>query len=278
MNVVAMDRQAPGSRAGARFGCCRPPEDAQRAARQGWDFVELPFGQLGVLDNPSACSAVVAQLRAAGLKAESFHRFLPAHLRLVGEDLDATAVQRYVEQALGCVAALGGHLVVFSGGRGRTVPEGFSPDQAREQLVAVLRQSGDAAAAHGITLVVEPLNRQETNLITSVTEGAEVVRAAAHPAVRLMADLYHMVMEGEPFSVLEPVADLLAHVHVADTGRFAPGTGNYDYPAFFNALQGIGYAGLVAAENTWRDFAAEGGPAVTFLHRQWDGARRASPA
>jgi len=158
---------------------------------------------------------------------------------------------------------------VFSGGKGRTIGGGYSRERAREQFVSVLRRAGDIAATHGVTLVVEPLNQKETNFIINVTEGAEVVRAAAHPNVKLMADLYHMVMEDEPFSVLDPVADILAHVHVADTGRFAPGTGQYDYPSFFAALHRIGYKGLVAAENTWHDFPTEGAPSVAFLHDQW---------
>jgi sugar phosphate isomerase/epimerase len=252
-----------------RFGACRPPDDAALAAGQGWDFLELPFGQLGVLDAPAACAAVKDRLAAAGMHAESFHRFLPAHLRLVGDDLDVPAVTRYVETALARVAAIGGRLAVFSGGRGRTIAEGYSRERARDQFVDVLRRAGDAAAGHGITLVLEPLNRKETNFVNSVTEGAGIVRAAGHPSVRLMADLYHMVLEEEPFAALDPVAGLLAHVHVADTGRFAPGTGTYDYPGFFGALRRIGYTGLIAAENTWRDFPVEGGPSVTFLHHQW---------
>jgi sugar phosphate isomerase/epimerase len=259
----------------ARFGACRPATDAVLAAAQGWDFVELPFGQLGVLDDPAACVGVTEQLERAGMRAESFHRFLPATLRLVGDDLDVEVVQRYLERALARVATLGGQLAVFSGGKGRTIAEGFSRERAHEQFVAVLRRAGDLAAAQGITLVLEPLNRQETNFITSVAEGAEVVRAAAHPAVRLMADQYHMVMEDEPFDALVPVADLLGHVHVADTGRFAPGTGQYDYGGFFGTLQRIGYRERIAAENTWRDFPAEGGPAVAFLQRQWT---QAAPA
>lgn len=212
------------------------------------------------------------------MRAQSFHRFLPAQLRLVGDDLDVSAVEAYLQQALARVASLGGHLAVFSGGKGRTIAAGFSRERAQEQFVAVLRRAGDVAAANGVTLVVEPLNRKETNFIVNVAEGAGVVRAAAHPAVKLMADLYHMVMEDEAFSVLEPVADILGHVHVADTERLAPGTGRYDYAGFFAALHRIGYTGLVAAENTWRDFQAEGAPSVTFLRRQWANTDRMPPS
>jgi sugar phosphate isomerase/epimerase len=260
-----------------RFGACRPPGDAALAAEQGWEFLELPFGQLGVLDDPAACAVIKEQLASAGMQAESFHRFLPAHLRLVGDDLDAPAVQRYVETALARVAAMGGKLAVFSGGRGRTLADGYPRERAQDQFVAVLRRAGGAAAGHGITLALEPLNRKETNFVNSVTEGAEIVRMVAHPAVRLMADLYHMVLEDEPFDVLAPAADLLTHVHVADTGLFAPGTGEYDYPGFFGALRRIGYTGRIAAENTWRDFPGEGGSSVAFLKRQWAAAAARSP-
>jgi len=264
-----------GQNDAVRFGACRPPADATLASEQGWAFLELPFGQLGLLDNPAGTSAVRHQLESAGMRAESFHRFLPAPLRLVGDDLDLSAVETYLQKALARIAALGGHLAVFSGGKGRTIADGYSRARAQEQFVSVLRRAGDIAAANGVTLVVEPLNQKETNFIVNVTEGAQVVRAAAHPAIRLMADLYHMVMEGEAFSVLEPVADILRHVHVADTERLAPGTGRYDYTGFFTTLHQIGYAGLVAAENTWRDFPAEGAPSVTFLREHWNVTNRA---
>ena len=102
----ATPRPADG---GARFGACRPPDDAALAARHGWDFLELPFGQLGVLDDARRAPASPSGSRA-GMRAESFHRFLPAQLRLVGDDLDRDAVQRYVETALARVAAIGGRL------------------------------------------------------------------------------------------------------------------------------------------------------------------------
>lgn len=69
-----------------------------------------------------------------------------------------------------------------------------------------------------------------------------------------------MEMEEEPYSELEPIADLLAHVPVADSERLAPGTGCYNYPGFFGTLHYIGYHGRIAAENTWRDVPAEGAP------------------
>ena len=47
-------------------------------------------------------------------------------------------------------------------------------------LAAPLAQAG------GITLVVEPLNRQECNVINSVAEAMEYVTAADHPQVRCL--------------------------------------------------------------------------------------------
>lgn len=52
---------------------------------------------------------------------------------------------------------------------------------------------------------MKPLNRRETNLITSVSEAYGLVQKACMTHVHVLADLYHMALEQENFSVLETV-------------------------------------------------------------------------
>jgi hypothetical protein len=44
----------------------------------------------------------------------------------------------------------------------------------------------------------------------------------------------------ELLSALVEARDILAHDHVADTGRLAPGTRNYDYVSLFRATIWMG--------------------------------------
>ena len=85
--------------------------------------------------------------------------------------------------------------------------------------------------------------------------------------IRVLADFYHMDEEAEPLQQISQHAAWLAHIHVADSGRLAPGTGHYPYVTFAEELRQIGYAGLISVECRWRAFAEEAGPAVDFLRR-----------
>ena len=75
-------------------------------------------------------------------------------------------------------------------------------------------------------LVIEPLNRAESNIANSVAEGVRFAEAVSRPEVKVLADFYHMDEENEPLDELVVNAGWLAHVHLADTGRMSPGTGS----------------------------------------------------
>ena len=160
-------------------------------------------------------------------------------------------------------------IVVYGSGASRQVDEGFARARAEQQFVEALRTVGPPAAAAGVTVVVEPLNTAECNLINSVTEGAEAVRAAGHPHVMLLADLYHMLREDESPAAIERAGALIRHVHVAERAqRTPPGVAGDDFRPFLRALVGTGYAGAYSLECRWRDQLAQAPPGVAELRRQ----------
>ena len=128
------------------------------------------------------------------------------------------------------------------------------------------------AGRYGVTLVIEPLNRGETNIINSVPDAVALARSVDHPNILALADIYHMEEESEPFDHVLDAKGFLAHVHVADTGRFAPGTGSYDTIGLFRRLKTIGYEGRISVECSWRDFATEAPAACRFLRETWEKA------
>jgi sugar phosphate isomerase/epimerase len=154
----------------------------------------------------------------------------------------------------------------------RNVAEGFDHDEAEQQIAGFLGEAAPIAERYGITLVVEPLNRGESNIINSVPEGVRLAKAVNHPSIRALADLYHIVVDDEPLDNILETDGMLAHVHVADTGRFAPGTGEYDMIGFFRRLKAVGYAGRISVECTWKDFDAEGAAAAEYLRTTWEAA------
>ena len=89
-------------------------------------------------------------------------------------------------------------------------------EEAFAQLVELCREHiAPAAAAHGITCCVEPLNQKETNILTTSGECFRLVEAVNHPNLQLLVDLYHFDLEGESLSALEGYRGHLGHCHIA---------------------------------------------------------------
>jgi sugar phosphate isomerase/epimerase len=77
------------------------------------------------------------------------------------------------------------------------------------------------------------------------------------PSIRALADFYHMELENEPLDNIVACGDLIRHIHVADSGRLAPGTGEYPYARFVECVRKAGYEGRVSIECKWQDFGLE---------------------
>jgi len=162
---------------------------------------------------------------------------------------------------------------VFGSGGSRRVPEGFERRQASEQLAGHLARWGPIAAEAGVILVIEPLNKGETNIINTVDEGAELARRVGHPNVRLLADTYHMATDGDPPEAIRRAGELIAHVHCAEAaGRVPVGFGGEDHRPYFRALKDIGYDGRVSIEASFDDLAAQLPAAVAKLRQQIESA------
>jgi len=115
-----------------------------------------------------------------------------------------------------------------------------------------------AAQRHGVTMVVEPLNRSECNVLNTVAEAAAFVREVAHPSVRLLVDAFHWRRENETASAIVEAGDLIRHVHIATAkNRLAPGLEPQDFGPFFGALRQIGYDGRVSVEARFNNLAEE---------------------
>ena len=113
------------------------------------------------------------------------------------------------------LSTLGVEVLVFGSGGARRVPDGFDRGQAWTQLVDFSRRAADAARPYKITVAIEPLRQQETNIINTAAEGLELVNAVNHPNFQLMIDFYHLASEHEdPAIVLE--AKDHCHLHVAN--------------------------------------------------------------
>lgn len=250
------------------IGWCRPLSDAAMMRDVGLDFVEVALAPLGLEDRASFAAAKRAEAGAA-LPTAAFNTFLPRDIRVVGPEADIPRFREYLSRAAEILAHGEAKVVVFGSGWARSIPEGWDGARGEEQMREALRLSADALAGTGTTLVIEPLNRSESNLINSVGEGRAFADAVDRPEIRFLADFYHMDEEDEPLDALVANAAGLTHVHLADTGRMSPGTGSYPYDLFFAKLREAGYRGMISAECGVTDLETDMRASLAFLRRYW---------
>lgn len=129
-----------------------------------------------------------------------------------------------------------------------------------------MRLARDLAAEHGLEVLLEPLHRGETDLVTTIAEAVAFLEVHDLADVRVVADLFHVMLEEEPFAVVREHAGRVGYAHVADTDRRPPGQGDWPLAGFLAALRDGGYGGHVSIECfIWQDIPAEGRDALAVL-------------
>jgi sugar phosphate isomerase/epimerase len=223
------------------------PGHCAKAARFGFDAIEV-FASSGEDVSTSQLRDLLRQhdltLAAMGTGAG----WVVHKLRLTDPD---GAVRRragdFVSRIIDCAASFGAPAIIGSM-QGRA-EGGTTRAQALDWLREALEWLGRRASDLGVPLLFEPLNRYETNLINTVSEGLELLRSLETENVKLLCDLYHMNIEERDIAdSLRQAGALVGHVHLADSNRRAMGWGHTAIPPIASALHEIGFAGHLSAE------------------------------
>lgn len=235
------------------FGLCAGPDKAAKLKELGFDFIE--GGVAGMLKpemSDAEYEAELAKLKGSALPIRSCNGFIPSKFRLTGPELMHDAALDYAVKACQRADAAGIPFIVLGSGGARRVPEGFDPAKGKAQFIEFCQKLGDRIKDLKVTIVLEPLNKGETNILNSVTEGIEYVDAIGRPRIQLLADFYHMMKESEGPEAIVKAGARIRHCHIAELeGRKAPGTKGEDLSAFFKALKETGYVGGVSCECGW---------------------------
>jgi D-psicose/D-tagatose/L-ribulose 3-epimerase len=263
--------QGTQERTKVRVGYCTTLKNLDAAKAAGFEYVELSATEIASLSDADF-DAAAAHIKALGIATPAANLFLPATLKVTGPQTDPEQQMQHVRKAFTRLSTLGTVVVVFGSGGARRVPDGFAKEEAFKQLVDFGRRAAREARAHGITIAVEPLRRQETNIINTAAEGLELVNAIDDPNFQLMIDFYHLASEQEDPAIVLRAKDHIRHLHVANPqGRVFPVKWDeFDYAPFFANLRAIGYDKRISVEGATQDLAADGPQAIALLHRAFE--------
>jgi sugar phosphate isomerase/epimerase len=127
--------------------------------------------------------------------------------------------------------------------------DGADKTQALAYLAEALNPLGEHARKVGASLLFEPLNRYETNLVNTVDDGVRLLLSLKTDNVKLLLDLFHMsIEEVDVAAAIRAGAGAVGHVHFVDSNRRPAGCGHTDFVPIAAALRDIGFDGYVSAE------------------------------
>lgn len=253
----------------------------------GFDGVEVPIFE----GTPDHFARLGGLLDDIGLARTAVAAMGDPAMNLIGDAAARGAGVAHMRHVIDCAQALGASTV--AGPLHSTLGQFSGVGPTAEEIghsIASQRAIGDHAAARGVTVALEALNRFECYLVNTMADLGAHLDAVGHPNIRAMYDTFHCnIEESDPIAAFTDNLRHIAHVHISENDRGVPGRGNIPWAETFRAIRRSGYDGwltieafgrglpaLAAATKVWRDFA-ESPEAVyrdgyAHIRRGWDKA------
>jgi D-psicose/D-tagatose/L-ribulose 3-epimerase len=229
---------------------------ASKVAGWGFDVIELPVENIDDWD-PAVAARVLSD---TGLSV-TVCLVMPPGRELVAAPAGVVrSTQDYLRRVVDVAAAVGSPVIAgpayASVGRVWRLAPGERAGvlaSLRDNLAPVVSH----AAASGVAVAVEPLNRYETSLLNTVSQTLEALDGLLGPACGIGLDTYHQNIEERSIpDAIRSAAGYVRHVQVCANDRGAPGADHLDWPAIVSALADAGYGGSLCIESFTPDNAA----------------------
>ncbi len=223
------------------------PEGAEKvirgASEAGLDFVEIPLLHPESMD----ISGTKELLGRYGIGcACSLGLPKAAHL-----PFDPEAAERFLQAAVDVTAALGsdalsGAIYTHLGTLTRKPPT----EEELAKVARVIKSVARYAAEQDVSLGIEAINRYETYLINLASQADEMLRRIDEANVFIHLDTYHMNIEEKGFyDPIVAMGERMQYIHLSESDRGTPGTGNVHWDEVFRGLKAIDYDGYLVMES-----------------------------
>jgi D-psicose/D-tagatose/L-ribulose 3-epimerase len=190
-----------------------------------------------------------------GLAISGLHWLLVAPKGLSISSADAAVSARTrdaIARLIELCAAMGGRYLVHGSPAQRNPQPGQSHADALARATEAWAFAGECAGLLGLQYCIEPLARDQTQVVNTVAEAVAIVEAAELPALKTMLDTSSAgATEAQPLPALIAhwwPSGHLTHVQLNDRNRRGPGQGDDRFGPILAALRGQGYDGWLAME------------------------------
>jgi len=227
--------------------------DIKAAANAGYDLLEIWASKLRKYLETNTASDLKALLDEHGLEPYSINSI--EHVTFRSPD-DYEGIKAETEELTSIAGAIGCPYVVIVPGK---LPEGKSEEEIIERSVEVLRELGEIAAGHGVSLAFEFLGQTDCSVQT-LDLCKEIVERTDRENIGLVIDTFHFYAGNSSFEAidgLDPAKLFIFHINDAenlskeeltDAHRLYPGEGILPIREIKARFDSIGYDRMVSIE------------------------------
>jgi len=215
--------------------------------RMGYDGVEVPVFDL----DRAKWVAWGRRLDDLGLERTANHVIAPEFDPVSPDPAVQRRAYEHMERVVDCCQAVGATVLagphqvalgVFTG-HGAT-------DDEWARSVAHIRRVAEYAAAAGVLLTEEVVNRFELYHLNTMAQAIRFIDEVGHPNCRIHLDTFHAnIEEKRPGDSIRAAGSRIGYVHISENDRGVPGSGHVAWDATFDALLAIGYDGWLTVES-----------------------------
>ncbi|MEX2303601.1 MAG: sugar phosphate isomerase/epimerase family protein [Bryobacterales bacterium] len=236
-------------------------EQCREIKKAGWHGIEIaPFTlETDATTLPAARRREVRDIIVSeGLEFVGLHWLTvgPTGLHVTTPD---EAVRRrsweYVRGLVDLCAALRANdtdpcVMVFGSPNQRKATGGLTSEQAKRNYIDGVRGIANNLEELGVTLCVEALPIAQCDVILTLDEAVEVVRAIGSPAVQTMFDSHNAIDEAEPHAaIVQRHWSRIRHIHVNELdGSYPRPDGGYDFRPVLQVAKDRDFPGWVSME------------------------------
>ena len=237
------------------LGVCTSVQNHELVSQAGFDYIEEGVRRFLVPDKPEEeFLKNLKILEESSIPILACNGFLPGSLKSTGPQTQHEEILVFAETAFRRAQRSGIKTIVFGSSGSRNYPEGFDKEKAVDQFTELLAKMGPLAARYDVTVVIEPLRKDESNIVNRVEEAYQIALKVDHPNIRVLGDIFHMMREDEPPESLIEARKTLAHMHIAEKEkRTAPGLAGDNFVPYLIGLEKAGYRGGISIEGSWGD-------------------------
>ena len=232
--------------------CCGADENTLKMMKEiGYVYIES--GIKHFYKNKKALESTLSALDKNKIRLEVGQHPFPGEYDASGKQSEAALaeIRDYFYELIGSASDLNMSTLVMGAGGARNLPSADKYENVMEQMADICRYAISPVLDHyGIILALEGLRKDETNMMNRTDESVKIAELAAVPNIKVMADLYHVIGEGENLADFANYKGYIRHAHIGKPApRVMPSNGDgYDYKPFFEALRSANFNGRMSVE------------------------------